>query len=552
MCTPDSRVWISYNGEVYNYIELREELAGLGYRFETGTDTEVILASYREWGRDCVKRFNGMFAFVLVDLAAMSVLVARDRLGVKPIYLWSGRGYTLVVSEPKQLADFPHFRYRANRQQIVDFLIDGVAGHEPDQCFFEDVMPLPPGRTLLWKLGEPAAPPAPVPYWDPTAIAEITDWKEAVEKTRSLFTDSVKIRLRSDVPVGSCLSGGVDSSTIVGLLHLNSHAEVTTFSSCFHDKRFDESAYIDSVNRKWGSKGVKVFPDERGLIRDLETVAYHQDEPFASPSIYAQWCVMEAARGRGVPVLLDGQGGDELFGGYRKYNFFYGKQLLLGREYWKAALHAASVIMRGDRGVVRWRSGLRYLPEFLRRKTDPVELMLRPGWKEPARRVWAERMGNATTIRYYRWADLRNWSLPVLLRYEDRNSMAHAIETRLPFLDYRFVEHCLSLHESLLFRGGRTKRLLVTALSQALPERVRNRRTKMGFDTPSAIWMKGELGSILERRTCASERLSYIVDTRAAARAFQSYREGHKSHTDLLLFRIASLAVWLDQFEVEV
>jgi len=552
MASEDGRRWIVFNGEVYNHVELRQELEALGHRFDSTTDTEVILASYREWGDDCVTRFNGMFAFVLVDLDTARVFVARDRLGVKPLYLWRFPSGLAVVSEPKQLLEFPDFRPRINRLHAVDFLIDGVLDHEPDQCFFDGIEALSPGHTLSWPLDEPSRAVAARCYWEPQRGSRETSWRSAVEETGFLLRDAVRIRLRSDVPVGSCLSGGLDSSSIVGLVSRELGLRMNTFSSCFEDARFDERRYIHAVNRECKTVGHEVFPSVSALMEDLEKLAYHQDEPFTSSGIYAQWCVMEAARRNSVPVLLDGQGGDELLCGYRKYFFFHLRQLVAAGRYGAAAVHLMRMVLRGDKGLMNWQRGQRYLPAWLRKNRDAAAPLLMPEWRALARHAWSDAMTGVTSIHENQWADLRHWSLPSLLRYEDRNSMAHSIETRLPFLDYRLVEHCLSLRESFFFKEGRSKRLLVATVGDALPVEVRQRRTKMGFETPGEVWMRERLGEVLEKRVRTSERLACILDTTSAGDAFAAYRAGSRAWTDLFLFRVASLAVWLDTFKVDV
>ena len=544
--------WITYNGEIYNHVELRAELAETGYRFRSTSDTEVILAAYSVWGADCVEKFNGMFAFVLVDLDKKTVLVARDRLGVKPMYMWQGNHMTVLVSEPKQLIGLPGFQPRGNKQQIVDFLIDGVLSHDPGQCCFEGVYPAPPGHQWSWQLAKVSELPASRSYWEPHIGTNLENWNEAVEKTRVLLTDAVRIRLRSDVPVGSCLSGGLDSSVVVGLASAASNTRMKTFSSCFHDRRFDESRFSDAVNEKWGLQGTKVYPDSEGLMVSLDQLVYHQDEPFTSASIYAQWCLMQAVGTHNLHVLLDGQGGDEALCGYRNYALFYLRFLLFKQRYIEAAEHLIGLLLAGDRRLLDWRLGLRYVPEFLRKRHDDFQGLMRPSWSRMARHIWYEQMKNVKEIHEHQWADLRQWSLPSLLRYEDRNSMAHGIETRLPFLDYRFLEHCLSLQESFFFRKGHTKRIVVQALGDLLPQSIKARRTKMGFDTPSEDWMKGEFGRFLEMRVRSSERLSSILDPAAAGEIFRAYRHGKKSFSDRALFRIAILAVWLDVFKVDV
>ncbi len=552
MCTAAGDCWISYNGEVYNYVELRLDLEDQGYQFRGTSDTEVILAAYRMWGPSCVKKFNGMFAFVIVDLAKGLVFAARDRMGVKPLYIWLGSDKVLLVSEPKQLLAFPDFRPKAHRQQVMDFLIDGVLGHEPNLCFFEGVYPLPPAHVLTWRLGSVPDLDKAECYWRPKTVTRPIAWAQAVEETGALFRDAVRLRLRSDVPVGSCMSGGADSSSIVGVATRELGYQMNTFSSCFDDERFDEQYYIDAVNRHCRTKPFKVFPTLEQFLTEIDTVAYHQDEPVGGVA-YPQWTIMRAARKAGVPVLLDGQGGDEVLCGYNKFAYFYLRQLLTRRCYAGALSHCAKLMIHGDGRLLQWKLGYRYLPSWLRRRQDHIlENLFRPEWQNLARKPWSEIMKGQVGIRPHQLEDIQTWSLPGLLRYEDRNSMAHSVETRLPFLDYRLVEHCLTLPEEYFLRGGRTKRFLVEAMGNTLPEEVVNRRTKMGFECPESVWMRSTLGEALEYRVGRSKRLAEIIDTRSAAALFLAYRNGGIPLSHGALYRLASLATWLDLFKVDV
>lgn len=550
MITKDGSAALIYNGEVYNYLEIRKELQDLGVRFYGTSDSEVVLAAYRHWGGECVKRFNGMFAFVVADLASMRVFAARDRLGVKPLYVCRRQGKIILFSELKQLLAFPDFSPRTNSQQIVDFLVDGFLNHEPDQCCFDGVQPLPPGQSLSFSLLRPSDSSVHSTYWEPP-IGEITHtWEKGVERTGELLRDAVRLRLRSDVPVGSCLSGGVDSSTIVGLAGRDFGLRMNTFSSCFPGAPFDERRYIDAVVSHCRAENTPVFPSGQGLIAELDMLALHQDEPFTSPSVYAQWCVMKSAASHGVRVILDGQGGDELLCGYKKYAFFHFLNLLRTGKVFVAAQHLWWLMMRGDRGLVNWRSGRRYLPAVLRTRQSGVEPLFHPSWRKLVRRVWSDGMNRGDALRNHQYADLTRWSLPLLLRYEDRNSMAHGVEARLPFLDYRLVEHFLNLKQSFFFQRGRTKRIVVEAVGDALPTVVRNRRTKVGFDVPVLRWLRGDLGRVLEDRVRRSKPLSEILDTRRAAAAFQDFREQKETIPHDLLFRLGSAALWLNTFKV--
>jgi asparagine synthase (glutamine-hydrolysing) len=548
----NARLWITYNGEVYNYLEIREELEKKGYRFDTRTDTEVILAAYLEWGSGCVTRFIGMFAFVLIDLERQSVFVARDRLGVKPLYLWTDGIRTAVVSELKQLTAFPSFTRTCNRQQIADYLVDGVLGHEPTECCFEGVHPLPPGHTMNWGLEHVPQISHARRYWEPSTTSRTLAWPDAVEQTGFLFKDAVRLRFRADVPVGSCLSGGVDSSCIVGVAtHVLGHP-LQTFSSCFTDPLIDEQEYMDSVIAHCRCKASKVFPTEDELLKDLDSLVYTQDEPFGSFSIYAQWRVMKEARKAGIPVLLDGQGGDETLCGYKKYAYFLMRQYLSDHSYGDFVSHFLQLIRNGDRRLLDWKTGQRYLPQLFRKNIDNMSALLTPEWTTVIRHVWHDKMSGVDRLHSFQRADLGYWSLPALLRYEDRNSMAFGVESRLPFLDHRFIEHCLTLPEAFFFRNGRTKRVLVDAVAECLPVKVRERITKVGFETPQDAWLRGRLGDVIMERLAESPSLGMFFHRNAVLTAIRDYRAGKRDYTHLAIFRIASLTLWADKFDVRV
>ncbi len=551
MASADNTCWITYNGEIYNYVELKRELEDSGFLFKTGTDTEVIINAYKKWGIDCVSRFAGMFAFVLVDLVKGMVFLGRDRLGIKPLYTWSNGKKIAVVSEPKQLFAFQDFRPKADRQQVVDYLLDDVVGHEPEKCFFSQVTPLEPGHVMSWKLGDVPSSLQTQSYWSPEFSEQKISWNNAVEDTGTLFRTILDQHLRSDVPVGSCLSGGMDSSSIVSMVSREFKRPVHTFSSCFPGFEFDEQEYMDAVTEHGRSFSNKVYPDDDQLSKDLDQLIYMQDEPFTSLSLYAQWCVMKAAKQSGIPVLLDGQGGDESLCGYRKYAFFYLKKLIRDRKFIGAYRHLFDLITKGDQRIFDFKAGQRYLPAFLRKRHDRVYDLLSPEWRQFSRSAWQEKMGDVSSMKQHQVADLRLWSLPALLRYEDRNSMAHSIEARVPFVDHRFVEHCLAMPSEFFFRKGMTKRLLSEALGTTLPDSIHKRRTKFGFETPQSIWMKGNLGTQLLSSIGKSPRLAEILNISEVANAFKGFQNNRSGFSDASLFRCACLGLWLERFSVE-
>jgi asparagine synthase (glutamine-hydrolysing) len=552
MSAGNGSYWISYNGEVYNYVELKGDLEKAGHRFQTGTDTEIILAAYAQWGEKCLERFVGMFAFVLVDLVKRRVFCARDRFGVKPLYFRQSASGTFVFSEPKQLKAYPELSFRVNSQQLLDFLVDDVINHTPNESLFEGVTPLAPGHFLAWDLDNAFPDLGAVrPYWSLPCRIEPCTRQEAVERVRAAIIDAVRLRLRSDVPVGSCMSGGIDSSSLVGIAFRDFGARMHTFSACFEGYRFDEQRYMDEVNRYCGATAFKVFPSGDDFARELENVVYHQDEPFAGTSIYSQWCVMRAARENGIPVLLDGQGGDEALCGYRKYSFFYLKQLLQQFRYATAIRHAAMMFTRGDSQLFQLREGARYLPRFLRAGEQGIKKLLRPQAEQLYRTIWHTENRSNRSLKQFQEDDLLRWSLPVLLRYEDRNSMAHSVESRVPFVDHRFVELCMSLPDDLFFLEGKTKRLLTGAMGARLPEAVHNRRDKYGFTTPCDEWLCGELGRVLEQEIVNSAPLGAILDTQALRQEFAALRNGAASLGGEKLSGIGCLAVWMRLFNVE-
>lgn len=548
----DESLWISYNGEVYNYLEIRKELVQFGYQFQTGTDTEVVLAAYDRWGEDCVQHFRGMFAFLIIDLKRRRVFAARDRLGIKPLYFWSNGRLTMVVSEPKQLKACKQFRAVANQQQIVDYLVDGVSGQDADQTFFKGLSPLPHAHTISWAMGELPDLRQARRYWSPSTTSRDISWEDAVEETRHLFSEAVQLRMRSDVPLGSCLSGGIDSSSIVGTITTQFGQRINTFSTCWQDQRFDEQHFIDAVNRHCETIPAKVFPSMDEAIRDFDDFVSCHDEPVGQMSQYAQYRVMRLAKENGITVVIDGQGGDEALCGYRKYSFFFLQQLLAQGRFGHAARHAFSALRHGDPRLLHFHLGQRYLPKWLRSSRDSLDVIFRPRWKCFVRKVWSQRMQGIKQLHEQQYADLEMWSLPVLLRYEDRNSMAHSIEARVPFVDHVFIEHCLTVPEEYFFRNGRSKRLLTEAVGSALPQVLHDRRCKRGFDTPQSVWMRSGLGKHLENIVRSSDRIDSILDKHAVVDAFRTHRLGHDRFSDLILFRIASLAHWLERFEVDV
>ena len=537
MGNEDGSLWIVFNGEIYNYRELREELRAAGHRFASATDTEVILHAYEEWGRDCLARFNGMWAFALWDERRRELFCARDRLGVKPFYYAVAAGSFLFASEIKALRVHPGVGRQPNDRMLSTFLAWGVADHTAG-TMYDGIFQLPPAHAVVVSeegVGKPER------YWDfemNPAPGGVDD-EAAAGKVRDLLTDAVRLRLRSDVPVGTCLSGGIDSSTVTALINVLLRAESPesvgdrqkTFSVCFDDERFDESRHIDMVVAATKVASRRTTPGTDGLWEDIERLLYMQDEPFASLSIYAQYCVMRLARDE-VKVVLDGQGADEQLGGYIAYQAPYIRGLLRRREF-LAALREGIGSARHHRSFFSWaarqfrvrserRAFLRGSPPEVLRYAGSLDEVLK-------REVTAS-------------------NLPLLLHWEDRNSMAFSIEARVPFLDYRLVEYLSSLPLDQKVRGGVTKYVLRRAIRGLVPDAVRCRMDKMGFVTPEEVWMKDELAPhILALFSTPEFSRRPYWDAEQVLRNYREFLDG-KSPYSTEFWRIACAEMWLKQF----
>ncbi len=323
-----------------------------------------------------------------------------------------------------------------------------------------------------------------------------------------------------------------------------------TFSVCHDDPQISEERYIDDVAGYCHTDSVKLRLRPEDALADLDQFLYHQDEPVFSLSQYGEYAVMRLARQHGVPVLLNGQGGDEALCGYRKYAYFFLQQLWAQRQWTTAVRHVASTLRHGDRQLFQFWQGIRYAPRWLSRRYDPMDRILRPAVLSQRRGAWKTRMRGVRDLHEHQWADLRLWSLPVLLRYQDRNSMAHAVEARVPMVDHEFLELALTMPEPYFFRRGMTKRLLVNALGDRLPPSLRSRRTKLGFDTPQASWMRS-VGTGAGTSSGALRSHRYAGRSSGGEDAFIEYRQGSKRIPHFVLFRIACLAIWLERFGIE-
>ncbi|MGB4225873.1 MAG: asparagine synthase (glutamine-hydrolyzing) [Candidatus Dechloromonas phosphoritropha] len=512
MHSDDRSVSIVFNGEIYNYRELRGELKLLGHRFTSDSDTEVLLAAWCQWGQGCLPRLVGMFAFVVFDRGQGSITCVRDAFGIKPLFYTLEQGNFLFASEIPAIKALKQGKIELDWQRAYDYLVHGDYDSGP-RTFLDGVLHLEPGHVLeldvaSGRLSEP------VRWWQPR-IAERRDlgFTEAAEQLRERFLDSIRLHLRSDVPLGAALSGGIDSSAVVcAMRHVAPDTPINTFSYIARGSVVSEERWVDRINQHVGAVPHKVVVSASELATDLDDMIEAQGEPFGSTSIYAQYRVFRLAKEQGVTVTLDGQGADEMLAGYNGYpgqrirslleqgNFSEAWHFLEewakwpGRSRLAGAKRAVAELTQGTllNDFLRRVNGMQTLPAWM--NSDPLEErgivrrhpQVRSTQGESCRRLVAE-LALSLTQR----------GLPALLRHGDRNSMRFSVESRVPFLTRELADFLLSLPEAYLISPeGETKHIFRTAMRGIVPDDVLDRRDKIGFETPEKEWLLGMVETV--------------------------------------------------------
>jgi asparagine synthase (glutamine-hydrolysing) len=547
MSYANGRFWISYNGELYNYLELRSELSRLGCAFLTNSDTEVVLAAFATWGHQCFSRFNGMWGMAIWDQAQRELTLARDRFGEKPVYYSYSQSALVFASEIKALFASGLVRCELNAQVAADYFRHEIVNHS-EASFFARIEALPAASFAVVSMNDPTRVVA-QRYWQLEATQSQLNFGDATQQFRDIFSSAVKLRMRSDVPVGSCLSGGLDSSAIVcQMSKFGSSAPINTFTSGSSDARFDETPWAKIVADALQTSAHYETPCQVSLMNDLDHLLWHQEEPFSSVGVYAQWRIMRCAREVGIPVLLDGQGADEALMGYKKFYWWYLRSLLAQGDWLKAANETAALAIRGDRGLLRWREGARYLPASLRPTgTALSDFLLNDCAPTPQH---FHKQGAGVSLQQRQLDDLVQFSLPGLLRYEDRNSMAWSVEARVPFLDHRLVEFLLGLPVNFKLRLGQTKAILRHAFAESLPSSIVNRRDKMGFATSQSVWMQGALGKRMLAELHESRLTASILDVRQLSKQWNTTSDSGRAALQASLFRAGIFAAWTRRYSV--
>src|SRR5687768_16678632 len=547
MPDPDQRYWLTFNGEIYNYLELADQLRSEGHRFRSRSDTEVLLAAYRQWGIGCLERLRGMFAFAIWDERDQRLFAARDRLGIKPFHYVVNSDQTQLAfaSELKALQEvLPH--WRVNERLAREFLAWNLLDHDPAETMLQGVWRLPQGHYLTWDAHDGLKLRR---YWS----LEINDALHSTERERpkyiaefrEQFAESVSLHLRSDVPVGSCLSGGLDSSAIVCAVKAELQGRGAwqtdwqhTFSACFEDPHLDERPYIRAVTEATQSRNHQVFPTGQRMADEMDRWLWHQEEPVGGSGVYAQYCVARLAHQTGVKVLPDGQGADEQLAGYRKFIFVYLRQLYESGYYFEAARDAVAFFSSWDiLKTSQLADGRGYV------SSSTPELAIVWGSVPCPPRPSRLRLGGSLGRRLQ--ADMTMFSLPLLLRFEDRNTMAFGVESRVPYVDHVFVEWMATLPADLRLSRGWTKLILRESLRDLLPPMIRSRKTKLGFSTPESAWLHGPLKPWLAEMLTHPSYLDAIVDPAGVAQLWALHARGKTSQAMAkILFRLAVYENW--------
>ncbi len=529
---------IVFNGEIYNYIELKEILIKKGYHFVTTSDTEVILAAYDFWKENCVNHFNGMWSFCIYDLSEKQLFCSRDRFGIKPFYYSTSNNIFQFGSEIRQLLG-GGIKAEANRTVLANYLVLGLEEFG-EETFFKNILRLLPGHNLFCDLKSGTI--SIKKYYEIAINPEINKLNitESTRLFKEEFNRSVSYRLRSDIKVGTCLSGGLDSSFIAavasGMYKQHTGKPFTAITASSKDAANDEHSYAQKVVEKSGLDWVIVSPSTKEFRDSINEVIETQEEPFGSPSVFMQYFVMKKAKEVNCPVLLDGQGGDETLLGYQRY---YPSYLSSLKGFNKVTGFLNSTANTGISSVSMLmnyfyftNAGIRIKRQKRRSrfmKSEFIELI-----DHNLVRAMAHSYKN---IKEMQVLELTRTQLPHLLRYEDKNSMHFSIETRLPFLDYRLVELSLSLNDSFKIKDGYSKYILRKATEGILPKEISWRKNKIGFEAPTSVWM--------------SEN-KYMYDAIQSSVLLQEILDEIPIDAldDIMLWRLFNVAKWEEVFNV--
>jgi asparagine synthase (glutamine-hydrolysing) len=544
MFSTDKRYVILLNGEIYNYIELREELKSKGYIFRSGSDTEVLLNSYIEWGKLCLHRLNGMFAFIVLDTYTNELFAARDRFGIKPFYFYRDKNQFLFASDIPPVLKILSHKKEPEDSVIFDYLVFNRT-NQGEKTFFKNIQKLQHGHFLTINSGQ-----IEINRW--YSLPDQLSHYSSIQFNENDFLEelksSVNLQLRSDVPVGTCLSGGIDSSAITALvLNNKQNVDLHSFSAVYQkDQKGDESEYISEFKEK-NLKLHYTFPTDESLIEDLNKFVFALSEPFPSTSIYAEYKVMELAK-KHCTVLLNGQGADELMAGYHYFYGYYFRDLIKTNS-WGKFLNEVFQYTRTHKSVY----GLKTLvfsmsPRSLRhfKNHDFIDQTFYYDFYNKT---------NSLFDVFYKSKTLKEFLINHFeykfehhLLWADKTGMQFSLETRFPFLDHNLVEKTLSIPSENYIKNGYTKVIMRNALKDILPEKIRMRKDKVGFSTPEADWFKNKkLQNILQDiiESDSFKGRGYF-DVKQCKKEFKSFQNYHKYNPEF--WKWINLELWFSKF----
>jgi asparagine synthase (glutamine-hydrolysing) len=555
MSTPDGSLTLVFNGEIYNYIELRAELEARGHAFMSSGDTEVLLHAYREWGAECLPRLNGMWAFVIHDRRRQVVFGSRDRFGIKPLYRHHGAGAVLLASEIKAIRASGLYAGSTDWRTAARYLLQKRLD-DTTRTFLEGIVQVGAGSAFEIDF---AGRYREWPFWSLEDIAR-TPVAQPAEDFAALFEDAVRLHLRSDVPVGVSLSGGLDSTSILcasARIRAAHGARGGLQAICYMAPEFDESAYIQETVRQTGAELRRLDTTAQGLWQDFERMLWFQDEPVHGMPALIGYQLMKLAAGHGLKVMLNGQGADETIGGYTSYFRDYWHTLLsTGRPLRAWSEIDAYVAGHGGRRGALALGQVRRLAQVGLGRSRPYRALRRAYRRMRAPDPWfspelsdhlpeeSDADGAPPDVDGVLAHDVTRSPLPLYLRVEDRNAMAHSIEARLPFLDHRLVTLMFTLDPEWKLRGPWNKYVLREAMRGRIPEVVRMRVDKMGFPVPWRRWAAGALHEPMhDIMSSRRARERGIYNTPAILRDFERCRRGEADFSDRM-FDAIGFELW--------
>lgn len=563
MVSGESGSVLCFNGAIYNFLELRGRLSAEGVSFRGTGDTEVLLKAYERWGLQALPRLNGMWAFVLWDNLRRTLVASRDRFGVKPLYHTTVDGVQIFGSEIKAVLAYPGASRGFEDRRVTDFLRDGLTDHT-DQTMFHGIRSLTPGTSLEVSGGRSAT----ARYWSlpSPGPADHRAPEDLIAEFRELLTDAVGLRLRADVPVGTMMSGGLDSTAITALIRNRSfdgsRSSHHSFSACWPGSANNEEAEIDAMCARLGLVCHKLYPKAEAIADALPALAYHLDEPFFDPIAAVQYLLMREAQAQGIKVVLNGHGSDEILAGYyrRFVPVFLADLLLSGR------LRSFHREQRAFRGIgSSWRGVFRQVLAQLMPPPAGIDPLTSHWLTGPPTRedILADPAPGAepdatdsrgvppgfTPLNAALWFQFSIRNVPRWLRMEDRVSMAASVESRLPFLDYRLVEFAFALPDDLKLRDGYSKYILRQAMRDLLPERMVNNRVKRQFLAPYRIWLRGPWRPMVNDLLAAPGRVAPYLNYPRFREKLRSFLAGNdRALNPAQLWRVLSVELWMRAF----